>query len=125
MFKAAGGDSSGHYTKKIKAPIYEPKNQQPHLIECYDRAKTAKLLSEINSSSLDDNEKQFLREAASRHIVFNYEKIADYYSHASSEMQSLMEQNALVIIDFDKAIESGYVKVCKEIEEQYREEYAQ
>jgi len=123
MFKAAGEDSSGHYTKKIKAPIYEPKNQQPHLLECYDRAKASSLLSEINSSSLDDNEKQFLREAASRHIVFNYERIADYYSHASSEMQALMEQSALVIIDFDKAIENGYVQLCKEIEEQFREEY--
>tara|TARA_R110000772_G_scaffold7450_1_gene25392 strand:+ start:208 stop:603 length:396 start_codon:yes stop_codon:yes gene_type:complete len=125
MFNAPKADSGGHYTKKIKAPVYKPKNQQPHLLECFDRAKASKLISEIESSLVTDEEKRFLREAATRHIVFNYERIADYYSHASFEMQSLMEQSALVIIDFDKAIELGYVKVCKEIEEQYREEYTQ
>ena len=55
--------------------------------------------------------------AASRHIVFNYSKIADYYAHASSEMQRLMEQSALVIIDIDDAIANGYVKLSKDIQE--------
>jgi hypothetical protein len=58
-----------------------------------------------------------------RHNVFNYEKIADYYSHASPEMQALMERSALVIIDFEKAIELGYVRLCDEIRQQYMEEY--
>ena len=53
--------------------------------------------------------------AASRHLVFDYSKIADYYSHSNKEMQELMEDSALVIIDFKKAIEDGYVKLTKEI----------
>jgi hypothetical protein len=121
MFEAPDDKSS--YTKKINAPIYEPKNRKPHSIECYDRAKTVRLIEEINSSTLDEAEKQFLREAATRHTVFNYEMIADYYAHSSPAMQHLMEKSALVIIDFDKAIENGYVKLCKDIEQQFREEY--
>ena len=74
---------------------------------------------------MSDDEKHFLKIAAGRHIVFNYEKIADYYAHSSKEMQHLMERSGLVIIDFDKAIEYGYVKVCDEIRNQYLEEYGE
>ena len=124
MFSNSSDTTTGHYSKKIEAPVYEPKNRPPHLLECFDRSKTAKLLADIDCSSVTEEEKKFLREAANRHTVFNYEKIADYYSHASAEMQAMMEQSALVIVDFDKAIEGGYVTLCKEIEEQFREEYA-
>jgi hypothetical protein len=34
-----------------------------------------------------------------------------------------MEDSALVIIDFNKAIENGYVKVSDKIKEQYLNEY--
>lgn len=62
-------------------------------------------------------------DSARRHNVFNYEKIADYYAHSSKEMQNLMEKSGLVIIDFEKAIQYGYVKLCDEIRKQYLEEY--
>jgi hypothetical protein len=39
-------------------------------------------------------------------------------------MQELMERSALVIIDFDKAIELGFVKVCEDIKNKYLEENA-
>ena len=70
----------------------------------------------INESNVTDDEKAFLRYAASRHLVFNYSKIADYYAHATPEMQELMEQSALVILDIDDAIANGYVKLSKDIE---------
>lgn len=38
-------------------------------------------------------------------------------------MQELMENSALVIIDFDKAIEKGFVKLSEEIANQYKEDY--
>ena len=38
-------------------------------------------------------------------------------------MQHLMERSALVIIDFEKAIELGYVKLCDDIRNQYLEDY--
>ena len=113
------------YSSKIESPIYEPKNQKPHILELCDKSKTHRLMQEIENSNLPYEEKMFLLDAARRHTVFNYEKIADYYAHASKEMQHLMERSALIIIDFDKAIEYGYVKMCDEIRKQYLEEYGE
>lgn len=113
------------YSSKIEAPIYEPKNVKPHILELCDKSKTHRIINEIEQSSLSNDEKFFLIDAARRHNVFNYEKIADYYAHSSKEMQTLMERSGLVIIDFDKAIEYGYVKLCEEIKKQYLEEYGE
>ena len=49
--------------------------------------------------------------------------IAEYYSHANPVVQDLMEQSALVIIDFNKAIELGYVQLSKKLEGIYSESY--
>ena len=113
------------YTSKIEAPIYEPKNKKPHILELCDKSKTQRLLREIDASKLPIEEKMFLIDAARRHNVFNYERIADYYAHSGPEMQQLMERSALIIIDFEKAIELGYVQLCKEISNQYLEEYGE
>ena len=40
-------------------------------------------------------------------------------------MQELMEKSALVIIDFEKAIQLNYVKLCDEIRNQYLQEYGE
>ena len=82
-------------------------------------------MREIEASSLPYDERMFLLDAARRHSVFHYEKIADYYAHSSKEMQNLMERSGLVIIDFEKAIQLGYVKLCEEIKSQYLEEYGE
>jgi len=110
------------YATGIEAPIYEPKNRKPHIVELYDVTKSNRLIVEINNSTLPEDEKKFLIEAAKRHTVFNYEKIADYYAHSDKEMQSLMERSALVIIDFHQAIENGFIKLCEDIRKQYLEE---
>jgi hypothetical protein len=113
------------YSSKIQAPVYEPKNKQPFLLQLYDNAKTKRLLLEIEKSNVTEEEKHFLAQAAQRHTVFNYENIADYYAHATKEMQELMENSALVIIDFEKAVELGYIKLCTQIQEQYLTEYGE
>lgn len=118
-------ESEKKYSSKIESPLYEPKNKKPHIIELCDKSKTHRLIREIDESSLDYDEKMFLIDAARRHNVFNYEKIADYYAHSSKEMQHLMERSGLVIIDFEKAIEYGYVQLCDEIRTQYMEEYGE
>ena len=41
----------------------------------------------------------------------------------SLEVQRLMEDSGLVIIDFDRAIELGYVQVALKIADQYGEDY--
>ena len=71
---------------------------------------------------MSEEEKKFLRFAASRHIVFNYALIADYYAHASAEMQGLMEQSALVILDINDAIANGYVKLSEKMKQLVEEE---
>lgn len=86
------------------------------LDELCDRDKYEILIEEIENSSVEDAEKTFLKMAAARHLVFQYNKIADYYANASEEMQELMEKSALVIIDYDNAIANGYVKLSKKLE---------
>ena len=105
------GSDTGNYTAKVEAPIYEPKMESaPSLFACYDVSKRNELISEINSKNIPDEVKEFLICAAYRHVKFDYHYIAEYYSHATKEVQELMEKSALVIIDYDKAIELGFVK---------------
>jgi hypothetical protein len=103
------------YTAKVEAPIYEPKGEQPPIASTYENGRYLALLKDINGSNVSAAEKEMLTAAASRHIVFNYQQMADYYAHASPSMQRLMEDSALVIIDFDRAIELGYVKISNEL----------
>ena len=109
----AGSDKT--YTKAINIPQYLPRDSMPHISSLVDYKKYSQLLIDINNSTVTDEEKKFLRLAASRHIVFNYANCADYYAHATPEMQRLMEQSALVILDVNDAIANGYVKLSKDI----------
>ena len=111
------------YTRSVSSPIYEPRGISPSIFELCDTSKSARLIRKISASNLDHNEKEFLTRAAFRHNVFHYEKIADYYANTSKEMQTLMEESALVIIDFEKAIEFGYVRLSKELKKQYLNDY--
>lgn len=113
------------YSRNIEAPVYEPGEEKPGINDLYDRQKTDELIEQINSSSLEDDEKHFLRMAAERHTIFDFSKIANYYAHSDAEAQQLIEQSALVIIDFDKAIESGFVELTKKIMDQYVNDYPQ
>ena len=108
--KTAMGDDT-KYSRAIRVPQYNPSEVKPHIDSLLDYSKYSKLLANIKNSNVSEEEKKFLKLAASRHIVFNYAKIADYYAHADKEMQELMEQSALVILDIDDAIANGYVKL--------------
>lgn len=112
------------YSRAIRVPQYEPKNEKPALESVYDLTKYSKLIARINKSGVTEEEKKFLKFAASRHIVFTYSKIADYYAHASAEMQELMEESALVILDMDDAIANGYVVLSEKMKQLIEEEKA-
>lgn len=116
-------DDDNPYTKKIEAPIYEPKDVKPTFDETYSKTKFNQLVEKIESSKLDKEQKEFLKLCATRHIVFDYQKIADVYANSDADMQDLMEDSALVIIDFDKAIENGYITLSEEIVNNYLDEY--
>ena len=107
------------YSMKIKSPIYEPKGERPSVNSLCDSSKTESLIGEINSSAIPDEVKRFLSMAAQRHLVFNYGKIAEYYAHAPKEVQELMEKSALIIIDFNKAIENGFVELTANLSKEY------
>lgn len=111
------------YTKKVEAPTYEPSNEKPNIKTLFDDSKTFDLIEKIKNSALPREEKDFLMLSAGRHTVINFQLVADYYAHASTECQELMEASALVIIDFNKAIENGYAVMSEKISDQYSKDY--
>ena len=113
--KSKGAVLDKKYSTKVDIPQYLPSSIKPNLWELYDKTKYTKLARNIALSNVPEEVKDFLMFAATRHIVFNYAKIADYYAHAEPEIQRLMEQSALVIIDVDDAIANGYVRLSKNI----------
>ena len=110
-----GNGLSDKYTHKIDAPIYQPKGAKPALPELLDTKRRDQLIEKIDAAGIQQDLKGFLRDAAHRHTVFDYGKIAEFYCHADKETQGLMEEMALVIIDFDKALANGYVKLNENI----------
>lgn len=116
-------EESDLYTKKIQAPIYNPSENKPAFRETYDDTKYLELVRSIESSDADPEIKDYLKLCAVRHIVFDYSKIADLYAHSDTTTQNLMEEAALVIIDYDRAVELGYVKLGDKLMEQYLSEH--
>ena len=115
-------DEDNPYTTAVNIPQYNIQGECPSFSEMYDNRKEKEMLSDIENSDLSEEEKEFLIAAAHRHCRFNFTAIAEYYAHASPEMQKFMEDSALVIIDMDNAIMNGYVKLSKTIEELRNEE---
>ena len=110
-------EEENNYTRNIKAPTYEPKNEKPDPHTLYNTDKTEELIDKIKDLKLHNTEQAFLIYAAYRHTVFDYSKIADFYAHSNKEVQELMEDSALVIIDLDKAIENGFVQLTNSVKE--------
>ena len=110
-------DGDNKYSRAIKVPQYVPSNVEPLIDELVNKEKYIELVRNINASDIADDIKDFLKLGATRHLVFNYAKIADYYAHADADVQRLMEQSALVIIDIDDAIANGYVKLSQRMKE--------
>ena len=111
------GNEEEPYTTKIDTPVYEPSGDKPDISELYDDTKTQELISRIRSASLEPDIEKFLLCAAERHTVFNFSRIADYYAHAPAEIQCFFEESALVIIDYQQAIENGFVRMTQRMVE--------
>jgi len=118
-----GKRSSVEYSGKIETPLYLPKlTAAPPVVSLLKREKFDALLDAIDNAdeamvgkpghgTIPAEVAAFLRMAAHRHVVFDYHAIAEFYCHAAPVVQRLMEASALVIIDFDDAIEHGYVSL--------------
>ena len=103
------------YTQKTDIPQYSITGEHVTLDELFQDTKTRELLQEIDESHADEKIKAFLRLAAYRHVIFNYQNIAEFYANSEPEVQALMEKSALVIIDIDDAIKNGYTLLREEI----------
>lgn len=104
------------YTMKTNVPQYEITGECPTISEMLDKEKSKELIEEIEAAEgITEEERAFLKDAASRHNVFNYRNIAEYYAHANPIMQRLMEKSALVIIDLDNAIANGYATLFSDV----------
>lgn len=97
------------YSATINTPIYTPLWIDVWINDMMNCDKQRMLESRINKAWIEDQKlKDFLIKCSYRFIEFNYKNIAEYYSNAPKEIQELMEDLALVIIDFNKAIEDWY-----------------
>ena len=110
-------ENDNPYTMKVEIPVYEPKTTCPDIDTLCNKTKCEELIAEIEQADISEDIKEFLKLGAYRHLRFSYKDIAEFYCHQDKNVQELMEKSALVIIDFQKAIENGYVKFCKEIYE--------
>ena len=121
LFEDSIEDEENPYTQKTDIPQYEIQGLNPTLAKCFNDSKTKDLIREIEDSTVSEDEKTFLIEAAHRHSSFNYKNIAEYYANASKEMQELMERSALVIIDYDNAIRNGFTRLSQSLEKAKKE----
>lgn len=109
---AATPDEGPEYSRRTDAIQYEPTFEMPPPVTALvDRSKAEMLATRIAEAGLPDEIENFLIAAAQRHLVFDYAQIAEFYAHAAPELQALMEESALVIVDFEDAIKLGYVRL--------------
>lgn len=101
----------GTYSTEVKSPVYEPQGRDVSIPDLVDTEKMDGIVSRVEQSDAPDDVKEFLKLAATRHAVFNYRNIAEYYAQADSEVKKLFEDSVLIIIDYDQAIEKGLVKL--------------
>jgi hypothetical protein len=110
---------SNPYTDKTAVPPYEITGPKPSLSEMYDDERCKALLSDIEKAELPEDEKDFLRAAAYRHVVFNFQEIANFYAHSEADAQQLMENSALVIVDLKDAIRNGWTRLSHLLDKAY------
>ena len=111
------------YTQTVDIPIYNPTGPMPSVEELTDRSTADELIQEIREAEVLPETEAFLLDAAERHVAFNFQRIANYYAHSTPEVQALMERSALIVIDYDKAIANGFVRLKEDIDEAFHRDY--
>lgn len=116
------GERGPTYTRRTDAIRYEPSMDAPPPVESLiDTTKRDRLQERIREAlaagELDAETAHALTLGAERHLVFNYANLAEFYAHASPAVQALMEESALVLVDFNDAIQHGFVRLSSRLEE--------
>lgn len=103
---------------KLSEFIYEPKGEMPAIEDCIETKDMDGVLKRLKGiKGLTKEERRVLEICAYRFCTIDFSKMAEYYAHASKPMQRAMEDNFLVIVDFEKARERGYVKMVTKLAE--------
>lgn len=110
------------YSRRADAIRYEPTSETPPPVsELVDTRKTDELLRAVREAAgagrIPPDVATFLEYGAQRHLVFSYARIAEFYAHASPDVQELMEASALVIVDFEDAVQHGFVRLSDRLAE--------
>lgn len=75
-------------------------------------------MQEIRDADIKDKKVlEFLKNAATRYIEFDYHNVAEYYAQADEQTQGIFEKLCLVIIDIDQLIEHWYAKISTQIDQ--------
>ena len=122
MEAAEAAENQDKYSTETRIPQYTPSENAPAITDIIGTGKVDALLAEIEEANITESEKEFLRIAAYRHAIIDFDKVADYYAAASEEMQELMERSALVLIDLDDAIANGYTTLSDNLSEMMEDE---
>jgi hypothetical protein len=109
-----------NYSLDTTKIFYEPRGVKPEVSELYDATEAEKLLEEVRK--VEDAElRRFLEYSAIRFVRWRFDKIAEYYAHSDDNVKAIFRRLALVIVDFDEALERGWVKLTERIFELLRE----
>ena len=106
-----GSKEENPYAQGVNHPIYEIKGDKPTIAECINLDEVKAKIAAIDVAEIPEETKEMLRAAAYRLADINFKNMAEFYAHADAETQRLMEEQCLVIVDFEKAIENGWVKM--------------
>lgn len=113
------------YSRKIESPIYQPTGLVIEDVSTlYDDTEVKEIETLINTADIPDDVRKMLILSAQRFRRFDFSRVAEYYSQCKNEaVRALMERTAMVIVDFNQAIENGFVELADEIRDEYRREY--
>ena len=100
--------------------FYEPRGPKPKISELYDATEAEKLLEEVRKVE-DEELRRFLEYSAIRFVCWRFDRIAEYYAHSDDNVKAIFRRLALVIVDFDEALERGWVKLTDRVFELLRE----
>lgn len=110
------------YVQNTDSPIYEIQGEEPTIAECINLEDVALKIDKINKAKISKEQKTMLMACAYRFANIHFGNMAEYYAHQNKEMQELMEDLALVIVDFGKAIEMNLVEMDARMEKIYNAE---
>jgi len=101
----------------IEIPFYTPSEIKPEVNELANLDKTKELISKIELLNIDKDFKEILKIRASFFTDFNFQKIADFYSKESQDVQEVMKDLGMIILAPKEALEKGFISLSENFED--------